>query len=233
MCVWGGRRGRVMGDIKTHAEYRMCVDASGEKIDGKVENTKRFLKKKTPDEGKNQAPWYFIWPLFRLWVPSANLHSPPPSLLQWCVYPCVTTLCACPVQHTKHVTLHNDHSICGQSCLGVVVWHPVAAVEFRTRNQVRPGSNPPLLPFRRFGNFCFLHWCPCWLSCIDEYLAVESGGNVIDLVVARNCCLARMLPGEDELVSEWTGLPGMAKSVFSALSGPTDWILHYIKNYLF
>ena len=34
-----------------------------------------------------------------------------------------------------------------------------------------------------------------------------------DLVVARNCCMARMLPGEAELVSELTGLSGRAKSV--------------------
>ena len=29
-----------------------------------------------------------------------------------------------------------------------------------------------------------------------------------DLVVARNCCVARMLPREAELVSEWTGMLG-------------------------
>ena len=34
-----------------------------------------------------------------------------------------------------------------------------------------------------------------------------------DLVLAHNCCLARMLPGEAELVSELTGLSGRAKSV--------------------
>ena len=50
-----------------------------------------------------------------------------------------------------------------------------------------------------------------------------------DLALARNCCLARMLPGEAELVSERTGLPGRAKSV-QRLSGPTDWILRYIKT---
>ena len=32
-----------------------------------------------------------------------------------------------------------------------------------------------------------------------------------DLVFARNCCMARMLPGEAELVSECTGLSGRAK----------------------
>ena len=44
-------------------------------------------------------------------------------------------------------------------------------------------------------------------------MAIDSSGNVSDLVVARNCCMARMLPGEAELVSEGTGLPGTAKSV--------------------
>ena len=32
--------------------------------------------------------------------------------------------------------------------------------------------------------------------------SIDSGGNVSDLAVACNCCLARMLPGEAELVSE-------------------------------
>ena len=31
---------------------------------------------------------------------------------------------------------------------------------------------------------------------------MDSGGHVSDLVVARNCCMTRMLPGEAELVSE-------------------------------
>ena len=33
--------------------------------------------------------------------------------------------------------------------------------------QVSPGSNPPLLPFQRLG--------PTRLSCINEYLAIDSG----------------------------------------------------------
>ena len=31
---------------------------------------------------------------------------------------------------------------------------------------------------------------------------IDSGGNVNDLVVTRNCCIFRMIPGEAELVSE-------------------------------
>ena len=33
-----------------------------------------------------------------------------------------------------------------------------------------------------------------------------------DLVVARNCCMARMLPEEAKFVSECTGLPGEGKT---------------------
>ena len=73
-----------------------------------------------------------------------------------------------------------------------------SVVECRTRNRESPGSNPPLLPFRRLGIFRSLHRRPCSLSCINEYLSIDSGGNVSDLVLARNCCLARMLPGEAE-----------------------------------
>ena len=64
-----------------------------------------------------------------------------------------------------------------------------------------PGSNPSLLPFRRLGIF-FLSIDAPVDSCINEYLAFDSGGNGSDLVLARNCYLARMLPGEAELVSE-------------------------------
>ena len=70
-----------------------------------------------------------------------------------------------------------------------------SVVECRTRNQVSPGSNPSLLPFRRLGIF---------VLSIDALVdpAIDSGGNVSDLALARNCCLARMLPGEAELVLE-------------------------------
>ena len=71
-------------------------------------------------------------------------------------------------------------------------------VECRTRNQVSPGANPPLLPFRRLGILTIFILSIDYfrsLSCINEYLAIDSGGNVSDLALARNYCLARMLPG--------------------------------------
>ena len=54
-----------------------------------------------------------------------------------------------------------------------------------------------------------------------------------DLVVARNCCMARMLPGEAENgvgMNRSVRVCQGRKKVYSALSGPTDWILRYIKT---
>ena len=51
-------------------------------------------------------------------------------------------------------------------------------------NRGRPGSNPPLLPFRSLG---------ISLSCINAYLAIDSGGNVSEyssrVITARLECL--------------------------------------------
>ena len=71
---------------------------------------------------------------------------------------------------------------------------------------------------------------------MNEYLAIDRGGHVSDLVFARNCSMTRMLPGEAELVSERTGLPGEAKSVkrFERSNGPdTALYKKYFKNYLY
>ena len=103
-------------------------------------------------------------------------------------------------------------------------------VEPRTHNQVSPDSNPLCYRFEDWA-FSFSPLTPLSLSCINEYLAIDSGGNVSDLVLARNCCLARMFPGEAALVSEWTGLSGRAKCVkrFERSNG-LDTALY--KNYL-
>ena len=77
--------------------------------------------------------------------------------------------------------------------------HGSSVVEYRTRNQVSPCSNPALLLFRRLGIFFLSIGAPVD-SAVNEYLAICSGGNVNDLVFARNCSVARMLPGEAENV---------------------------------
>ena len=52
-----------------------------------------------------------------------------------------------------------------------------------------------------------------------------------DLVLACNCCLVRMLPGEAELVSEWTGLPAEESVKCLERSNGLDTALY--KNYLY
>ena len=96
-----------------------------------------------------------------------------------------------------------------------------SVVEYRTRNQVNPGSNPPFSTVSKIGHFRSLHWCPCWLSCLNEYLVIDRGGNVYEWFSLRA-----------ELVSEWAVLSGRNK-VWCALSGPTDLLLRYIKTTFF
>ena len=93
-----------------------------------------------------------------------------------------------------------------------------------------PGFESPFATVSKVGHFRSLHWRSSSFSCINEYLAIDSGWNVSDLVVARNCCIARMLPGEAELVSDWTCLPGRHVQRFQQSNG-LDTALY--KNYLF
>ena len=72
-----------------------------------------------------------------------------------------------------------------------------SVVECRTRKRESPGSNPLCCRLEVWA-FSFTSRRLSRLSCINEYLAIDNGGNVSDLVLARNCCLARMLPGEAE-----------------------------------
>ena len=112
-----------------------------------------------------------------------------------------------------------------------------SAVECRTRNQVRPGSNPPPpLPAYRFEDwaFSFSPLTPHLTQLYKRVQAIDRCGNVTYLVLACNCCMARMLLGEAELVSEWTGLPSRAKSVtrFERSNG-LDTALYKNNLYLF
>ena len=73
-----------------------------------------------------------------------------------------------------------------------------SAVERRTRNQVSPGSNPPLLPFRRLGIFVLSTITQStqlykWVPGYRQWWKYEW------IVFARNCCVARILPREAKL----------------------------------
>ena len=102
-------------------------------------------------------------------------------------------------------------SIGAPRCTNYIMWSAVAQSLWLTAGLAIVWARVRIPLWYSFEDWAFssLHW----LSCINEYLAIYSGRNVSDLVLARNCCMARMLPGEAELVSEWTGLPGKAKSV--------------------
>ena len=65
-------------------------------------------------------------------------------------------------------------------------------------------------------------------------MAIDSGGNVSDLVAARNCCIARIdcFPEKLRLCRNEQVCQG-GKNVYSALGGPTDWILRNIKTTFF
>ena len=61
----------------------------------------------------------------------------------------------------------------------------ISVVECRTHNRERPGSNPPFATVSKFGHFHSL-------SCMNEYLAIYSDGNVNDWL--RNCSVAESFP---------------------------------------
>ena len=71
-----------------------------------------------------------------------------------------------------------------------------------THNRETPGLNPPIATVSKFGHFRSLHDAPVHSAVSMSTVVLDSGGNVSDLVVACNCCVARMLPREVELVSE-------------------------------
>ena len=59
-------------------------------------------------------------------------------------------------QRCESILLVVRELACLLACLGCLlgnVERGSSAVECRTRNKVSPGSNPPLLPFRRLGIF--------------------------------------------------------------------------------
>ena len=51
------------------------------------------------------------------------------------------------------VAIEQDQQINDVNSIGLVVERGSSVVECGTRNRERPGSNPPLLPFRRLGIF--------------------------------------------------------------------------------
>ena len=79
----------------------------------------------------------------------------------------------------------------------------------------------PFATVSKIGHFRSPHRRPSWLRCINEYLAIDSGGNVSDLVVARNCCpWLECFPEKPSWCRNEQVCQGGQK-VYSALSGPS------------
>ena len=103
------------------------------------------------------------------------------------------------VESQTHIQEIQTPSLLSMYTLCLFVEHGSSVVEWRTCNQESPGSNPPIATVSTFGH---LPQLPSPLSCINEYLAIDGGGNMSDLVSVCNYCMARMVPREVELVSE-------------------------------
>ena len=88
-----------------------------------------------------------------------------------------------------------------------------------------PWFECPLLPFRSLLIFV-LSMTPQLTQLCKLVPGYRQWWKCESIVFAPNCSMARMLPREVKLVSEWTGLGVKC----NAVSGPTNWILRYIKH---
>ena len=89
--------------------------------------------------------------------------------------------------------------------------------------QILPPSHDQIVPSFLWANAAFLPFrslCIFVLSTTPQSTQLYKWATgyrhrwkCVWIVFAHNCCMARMLPREVKLVSEWTGLPGRAKSV--------------------
>ena len=99
---------------------------------------------------------------------------------------------------TQQLTLHK---VCVCLCLCQSVWeiytHPGlihiivverngSGVELRTLNYENPGSNSVVL--KLWASVFIVHWSSSF-SCINEYLAIDSGGYVYDQPSHINCSI--------------------------------------------
>ena len=92
-------------------------------------------------------------------------------------------------------------------------------------NQGSPGSNALCCHFEAWAiSLCSRR--PCWLRCLNEYKVpgyLDGGGN--NYVSEWSSCGNRNMAECFPLVLEWTG-----GEVWSILSGPMDWIPHYLQE---
>ena len=92
----------------------------------------------------------------------------------------------------------------------------------------------PFATVSKLGHFCSRHNAPVHSSVLNEYLAVDCvcGEHVTEFSLCKHskCSIAEFFSDNSHLCRVNMSARGEMES---ALSGPTDWILHYIKSYLF
>ena len=97
--------------------------------------------------------------------------------------------------------------------LSVELWIMMTQVRYSTR-----------AASKKLGNFSFTPHCPSSLSCIDEYLAIDSDG-LCERKVYRAVIPVRLNASQ----RSWTCVcknRSARRVIASALNGQVDWILH-------
>ena len=97
--------------------------------------------------------------------------------------------------------------------LSVELWIMMTQVRFSTR-----------AASKKLGNFSFTPHCPSSLSCINEYLAIDSDG-LCERIVYRAVIAARLNASQRSWTCVCTNRSARGVIV-SALNGQVDWILH-------
>ena len=83
--------------------------------------------------------------------------------------------CSCSFTFAVHVLVRDGSMLLSTHTARVE--HGSSVVECMIRNQESPGFNPLCYHFETWA-FSFSPLTPRSLSCINEYLAIDSGGNV-------------------------------------------------------
>ena len=97
--------------------------------------------------------------------------------------------------------------------LSIELWIMMTQVRFSTR-----------AASKKLGNFSFTPHCPSSLSCINEYLAIDSDG-LCERIVYRAVIAARLNASQRSWTCVCTNRSARGVIV-SALNGQVDWILH-------
>ena len=82
--------------------------------------------------------------------------------------------------HDLHMRADHNHADTSAQVIMYIVEHNGSGVQLRTLDYKKPGSNPACAAvLKSWASFFTLHYSSS-LSCINEYLAIDSGGYVYE-----------------------------------------------------